>query len=169
MVLFWIRGAGFVISDLKVQKSFYFRKGFSIFTSELYAIFMALSYICNIPLAIFNILICVDSKSVVLYALQNWGCKVTEKGYSLRNKIPEPLYHIIGIGVELCWVPSHCGLYWNELSDKLGKQGAMKFMSAIACIKLLLSHHEIYSILEKAVYIKISTKINLGYFLAPDI
>ena len=31
-------GAGFVISNLKVQKSFYLGKGFSIFTSQLYAI-----------------------------------------------------------------------------------------------------------------------------------
>ena len=46
-----------------------------------------------------------------------------------------------GIGVEFCWVPSHCGLYWNEMSDKLAKQGAMKSMSAITCTKLLLSHH----------------------------
>ena len=28
-------------------------------------------------------------------------------------------------------VPSHCGLYWNEISDKLAKQGAMKNMSDI--------------------------------------
>ena len=31
-------GAGFVIPELTVQKSFYLGKGFSIFTSELYAI-----------------------------------------------------------------------------------------------------------------------------------
>ena len=31
-----------------------------------------------------------------------------------------------GIGIELCWVPSYCGLYWNKISDKLAKQGAMK-------------------------------------------
>ena len=37
-------GAGFVIPELKVQKSFYLGKFFfSIFTSELYAILMALS------------------------------------------------------------------------------------------------------------------------------
>ena len=30
-----------------------------------------------------------------------------------------------GVGTELCWVPSHCGLYWNEISDKLAKQGAL--------------------------------------------
>ena len=35
-------GAGYVIPDLKVQKSFYLGKGFSIFTSKLYAILMAL-------------------------------------------------------------------------------------------------------------------------------
>ena len=33
-----------------------------------------------------------------------------------------------GIGIEFCWVPSHCGLYWNEMSDKLAKEGAMKNM-----------------------------------------
>jgi len=46
--------AGFVIPDLKVQKSFYLWKVFSIFTSELYAILMALNYICNIQLAIYK-------------------------------------------------------------------------------------------------------------------
>ena len=49
--------AGFIIPHLKVQKYFYLVK-----------FLMALYYICNIQLAIFNVLICVDSKSV-LYAL----------------------------------------------------------------------------------------------------
>ena len=22
-----------------------------------------------------------------------------------------------GIGIEFCWAPFHCGLYWNEISD----------------------------------------------------
>ena len=26
-----------------------------------------------------------------------------------------------GIGIEFLGVPSHCGLYWNEISDKLAK------------------------------------------------
>ena len=48
--------AGFVIPELKVQKSFYLGKGISIFTSELYAILiiMVLNYICNIQLAIYK-------------------------------------------------------------------------------------------------------------------
>ena len=69
------RGAGSVIPDLKVQICFYLGKGFSILTSELYAILMALNYICNIQLAIYNFVICVDSKSV-LCALKNWHCKM---------------------------------------------------------------------------------------------
>ena len=40
-------GAGFVIPELKVQKSFYLGKCFAIFTSELYAVLMALNYVCN--------------------------------------------------------------------------------------------------------------------------
>ena len=68
-------GAGFVIPDLKVQKSFYLGKGFSVFTPELYAVLTALNYICNIQLAIYNFVICVDSKSV-LYALKNWNCSM---------------------------------------------------------------------------------------------
>ena len=54
-------GAGFFIPDLKVQKCSYLGKGFSIFTLQLYAIITALNYICNIPLATFNIVIRVDS------------------------------------------------------------------------------------------------------------
>ena len=57
-----------------------------------------------------------------------------------------------GIGIDFCWVPSHCGLYWNEVSDKLAKQGAMKNMSETSYSNLLVSSHEIISILEKNVY-----------------
>ena len=68
-------GARFVIPELKAKKSFYLGKGFSIFTSELYAVLMALNYTCNIQLAIYNFVVCVDSKSV-LCALKNWNCKM---------------------------------------------------------------------------------------------
>ena len=51
-------GAGFIIPELKVQKSFYLEKSFSIFTSELYAVLMALNYICNIKLVIYVIFCC---------------------------------------------------------------------------------------------------------------
>ena len=63
-----------------------------------------------------------------------------------------------GIGIEFCWVPSHCGLYWNEVSDKLAKQGAMENMSETSYGNLLLSSREIISILEKNVYKQIEKK-----------
>ena len=60
-------GAGFVILDLKVRKVFSLREVFFlIFTSELYAILMALNDICSIQLAIFKFLNYVDSKSVYM-------------------------------------------------------------------------------------------------------
>ena len=58
-------GAGLVIPDLKVQKSFYLGKSFSTFSSELYAILMILNHICNIPLAIFPS--CVRPKEWLAY------------------------------------------------------------------------------------------------------
>ena len=44
------------------------------------------------------------------------------------------------------------GLYWNKISDKLAKQGAMKNMSEISYNNLLLSSYEITSELEKTMY-----------------
>ena len=44
------------------------------------------------------------------------------------------------------------GLYWNDISDKLAKQGAMKNMSEISYNNLLLSSHETASVLEKTDY-----------------
>ena len=57
-------GAGIVIPDLKVRKTFYLWKGFSLFTSDLYTILMALNYISYIQLIVFNFLICDYSKII---------------------------------------------------------------------------------------------------------
>ena len=46
-----------------------------------------------------------------------------------------------GTGIGFCWIPSHCG-----------NKGEMKKMSEISYSNLLLSSHEITSILEKTVY-----------------
>ena len=57
--------AGFVIPDLKVQKSFYLGNGFSIFTPKLYAILVTLNYSCNIQLAMFNFLVWIENQFYV--------------------------------------------------------------------------------------------------------
>ena len=70
--------------------------------------------------------------------------------YEVKYLIHSIMYR--GIGIGFCWVPSHCDFYWNEVSNKLAKQGAMKNMSETSYNNLLLSSHEIISILEKNVY-----------------
>ena len=116
---------------------------------------MALNYICNILLAIYYFVICVDSKSV-LCALKSCNCKMRwDIFYEVKYLIHCIMYK--GIGIEFCWVPSHCGLYWNEL-DKLAKQVAMKNMSEISSSNLLVSSHEINSLLKKTVYKQIEKK-----------
>ena len=103
-------GAGIVIPELKVQKSFYLGKGFSIFTSESYAILMALNYICNNQQFIYFLSVLTQNQ------LKNWDCKMTGNIlYEVKYLIHCIMYR--GIGIEFCWVLSHCGLYWNEVSD----------------------------------------------------
>ena len=46
-----------------------------------------------------------------------------------------------GTGIGFCWIPSHCG-----------NKGEMKKMSEISYSNLLLSSHEINSLLKKTVY-----------------
>ena len=147
-------GAGFVIPALKVQQSFYIGKGFSIFTSELYAILMALNYINSLSYDIYNILLCVDSKSVLR------SLKQTEN--VIRNDIICEIKHLIhcisssGVGINFCWVPSHCGLYWNEVSDKLAKDGASNNANAETFHNIRLSVHELGSMLECSLYTNFS-------------
>ena len=76
-------GAGFIIPELKVQNSFYLEKSFSIFTSELYAVLMALNYICNIKLAILLLLLLFDMFSFNISSIctAKLGLQ-NEKGYS---------------------------------------------------------------------------------------
>ena len=85
-----------------------------------------MQYSVSIIFLFFLFLICVDSKSV-LYALTNWDCKMRgDIFYEVKYLIHCIMYR--GIGIEFCWVQSHCGFYWNETSDKLAKQVAMKNM-----------------------------------------
>jgi ribonuclease HI len=149
-------GCSFVIPDLKVERTFYLGKGFSIFTSELYAILMALSFISLIQKSFYNILICVDSISV-LKSIQNWNCKIrTEMIFDIKYLIHE--IRTAGIGIDFCWVPSHCGIFGNEIADRLAKQGAMKNVNEIENNNLKMSYHEHISLIERNIYSKFIEK-----------
>ena len=85
----------------------------SIFTSELYAILMAFNYICNIQLAIYDFVICVDSKSV-LCALKKLNCKMRgDIFYELKYLIHCIMYKGIGDWVLLRTVSLWSLLEWN--------------------------------------------------------
>ena len=82
------------------------------------AIQMALHYLLDLPLNLFQVVICVDSKAALI-ALNSLKKKN-------RAEIVIEIQHLIlihyltlrGINVHLCWVPSHCGILGNEQVDK---------------------------------------------------
>ena len=68
-------------------------------------------------------LFCVDSLSV-LQSLNNWNCRnradlifdILFKIHILRSK---------GLIVDFIWIPSHSGIYGNEIADNLAKKGTL--------------------------------------------
>ena len=115
-------GAGFVIPELKLKKSYYLGKSHSIFSAELVAILMALNTIIDMPKNFFSLLFCVDSQSALL-GLQSFDSRERpEIIYEIKYLIDLLIKR--GTSVTFCWVPSHCGLKQNDLADLAAKQGS---------------------------------------------
>ena len=106
---------------LKMEKSFHIGDNFSNSTAELTAVLMALNYLNSFPNTFFQILICVDSKSV-LYALKSLSMKI-------RGEMIHEISHLVHVlslnGSAICWVPSHCGLLYNNWADRAAMAGAI--------------------------------------------
>jgi ribonuclease HI len=151
-------GAGFTIPCLDIHKSYHLGNGFSIFTSELYAIYMALDCINSIGRNFFKILVCVDSKSV-LSALQSWDSKVRKDIlFDIKFQIHE--MRSKGIDVSFCWVPSHCGIKGNEQADKLAKKGAMRGLGSVFQNSLQFSTNEIKNLLKHCIKSKFNKNVH---------
>ena len=107
---------------------------------------MALSYIVNLPVALFNILFCVDSRAM-LYSLNSTDSK--EKSdiiYEIKHLVH--CLNITGTGVTFCWIPSHCGLTFNEWrADRPAKRAAINNMQS-AILDVPLSSKEMCNIIE---------------------
>ena len=154
-------GAAFIIPSLKIEQSFYIGKNRSIFTAELTAILMALYYLLDFPKDVFNLLFCVDSKSV-LHALGNSNPNVRQ---DLITEISHLIHCLIlrGSSITFCWVPSHCGIHFNERVDKIAKRGAMN-ISGAKSLNVSLSLQEGYNLLQNACWKHFRKKLeDLGY------
>ena len=71
--------------------------------------------------------------------------------------------HLEVLGLRFAGYPSHCGLYWNEISDTLPKQEAIQNMPAISSNHFLLYHVMRCIQFLNSLCIKILTKITLRY------
>ena len=142
-------GSAFVIPSLKVSKTFYIGKNISIFSAELAAIVMALHYVIELPVVIFQTLFCVDSKSVLQY-LQRSNSISSD---TIINEILHLIHILICKGTEVtfCWVPSHCGIYGNELADRFAKRAA-KNENVTEVLNIPLTLNEAFCVLKRVAW-----------------
>ena len=132
-------GCAFYIPSLQVIKHHRLNDGVSIFTAEMFAILMALSYCRDSLAASRDIVILTDSRSS-LQALDSKSKNRREMSLDIEILIHE--LNNNGCSVSFQWIPSHCDITGNDIADKAAKDGAMlphitnnvKFtMSEISC------------------------------------
>jgi ribonuclease HI len=157
-------GSAFIIPALDARQSFYLGKDKSIFTAELVAILMGLTFISECPKTFFKLLVCVDSKSVLM-AIQNINLKV-------RSDLILDIVHLIhslsmrGIDISFFWLPSHCGIHYNEQVDLLAKSGAKNAKSSIYFnipMSLAECYHKIETSVRLAFNLKAKSHCNSGW------
>ena len=148
-------GSAFVIPSLNIEKSYSIGKNRSVFFAELVAIVMALHYLVDLPFDIFRVLFCVDSRSV----LQSIECSNNFSSHVIVNEVWH-LIHLLscrGTEVTFCWVPSHCGIYGNELADRSAKKGA-RMDSSSESLALPYSLNEAFSVLKRVAWSRFKDK-----------
>ena len=139
-------GFGFYIPALNIKSSYHLGKGFSIFTSELFAILMALHSIYTTKYDLHEILVCVDSLSV-LQTLQKWDCNY-RSDLIFEIKFMVHILALKGVHITFFWIPSHVNIKGNEMADQLAKIGAIKGKDAVSISNFKASSKEICSILK---------------------
>ena len=137
-------GCAYVIPEKGIARTFRTNNDVSIFTAEILAIDKALTYLesqvnLNQKSVIFS-----DSKSS-LQALLHPGNSRANIVHSCCEKLSNLLQS--GCEVDLCWVPSHCNIYGNDLADRAAKQAANL---PTVTVDLGLSLSEMYSKLKIA-------------------
>ena len=114
-------GCAFYIPSLNVKKSYRLNDGVSIMTAEMFSIVMALTFINDLPRTFPEIAVFTDSKSS-LESLRSKGKNRREMSLEIEMLIYQ--LHQKDSTVFFQWIPSHCGIYGNEVVDKAAKDGA---------------------------------------------
>jgi ribonuclease HI len=111
-------GCAFTIPSLIISKGFKLNNDVSIFSSEVFAIYMALSYVSEFPDLDPKIAILTDSKSA-LQALQGKGGG--RGGLVLECRLAIDRLITRGSDVALVWIPSHTCIKGNDAADAAAK------------------------------------------------
>lgn len=114
-------GCAFVAPQLGGSGSYRLNNNVSIFTAELYALLATLEYIRSLNYTTGKFLIVSDSRSA-LQALLSEGSNRSTIIQDIKN-----IYCQLADKVEIrfLWVPSHLGVYGNELADKAAGLAAL--------------------------------------------
>ena len=109
-------GCAFTIPSKQVTETFHLNSGTSIFTAELYAIYMACCYVANQPSSPTRNLVISDSLS----SLQALAGRGNQNRKHLLNAILSTVHSLstLDIRIAFLWVPSHTGIRGNDLADK---------------------------------------------------
>ena len=114
-------GCAFHIPSLKITKQYRLNDNISVFSAEMSAILMALSYLIDFPHTINDVVIMSDSKS----ALQALICPgKSRKGMIIEIQMIVNQLKLRGCFVRFQWVPSHVGVIGNVVADRAAKEGA---------------------------------------------
>ena len=101
-----------------IKQSWSLRKDTSVFSSEVIAILKGLQILSNFEYE--EVTIFSDSKSAI-EAIK--GRKFDSSPYILAVLEEVLVLRAAGTGVNLAWIPSHCGIPGNEIADELAAAG----------------------------------------------
>lgn len=114
-------GCAFCIPDLNITKRYKLNSDVSIVSAELYAIYMALSFIVDCPRNIQRVVVITDSKAS-LQAIKSMSDNRQDLILDINHLSAELLQR--GTFLDMLWVPSHSGISGNDMADRAAKQAA---------------------------------------------